>query len=276
MIAGSAAKTAVAPLSRLKVLFQVSTEKPPFFGTLQKIYAESGLRGFYRGNLGNCIKSGPELGVKLLAFDSLKERFTDAEGNLSALNRFLAGGFAAIISHAIMFPMAVVHTRLEATHAGSGYHGIVGTALTIYRNEGFIPTFYRGFVPMVISTFPANGISLGMYSWLKSRLETQRGQELGAGMLAACSTTAGIVSEAATYPMHLVKTRLMTQGSPGIPKRYSGVIDCCRQIYATEGITGLYKGFTPALIKHVPSVAVTMVSYEILKKQFGLEKAHHK
>lgn len=39
MIAGSAAKTAVAPLSRLKVLFQVSTEKPPFFGTLQKIYA---------------------------------------------------------------------------------------------------------------------------------------------------------------------------------------------------------------------------------------------
>lgn len=48
-------------------------------------------------------------------------------------------------------------------------------------------------------------------------LETQRGQELGAGMLAACSTTAGIVSEAATYPMHLVKTRLMTQVSPSPP-----------------------------------------------------------
>jgi len=274
-IAGSVAKTAVAPLSRLKVLFQVSTTKPPFFGTLKKVYQESGIRGLYRGNLANICKSAPELGLKLLAFDKFKEMLTDDKGHLSGTSRFVAGGLSAIFSHTVMFPMAVIHTRMEATHSSSGYYGIIGTALAIYRAEGFIPTFYRGFIPMVISTFPANGISLGFYSFLKSYFEEKNQKELGIGMLALCSTASGIVSETLTYPMHLIKTRLMTQGSPGIPKQYSGVIDCIRQIAKAEGVGGLYKGFTPAIIKHVPSVCVTMVTYEVLKKQFGIEK-HHK
>lgn len=43
---------------------------------------------------------------------------------LNPVTRFLSGGFASMIAHAIMFPVEVVKMRLEATSvAEGGYHG---------------------------------------------------------------------------------------------------------------------------------------------------------
>jgi hypothetical protein len=84
MFAGAIAKSSVAPLSRMKVLFQVSESKPSLYQTFMKIYSvryrlllpnmfkQGGIRAFYRGNMTNCMKAGPAMGIKLLLFDTFK------------------------------------------------------------------------------------------------------------------------------------------------------------------------------------------------------------
>lgn len=53
-------------LSRIKILFQqYKTTPPSMVQTLKNIYAAEGVRGLFRGNLVNLIKSSPESAVKV-------------------------------------------------------------------------------------------------------------------------------------------------------------------------------------------------------------------
>eukprot|EP01127_Copromyxa_protea_P011821 TRINITY_DN300_c0_g1_i4.p1 TRINITY_DN300_c0_g1~~TRINITY_DN300_c0_g1_i4.p1 ORF type:complete len:455 (-),score=85.79 TRINITY_DN300_c0_g1_i4:53-1417(-) len=276
MFAGAIAKTAVAPLSRMKILFQVSDHKPSFMNVVKKIYSQGGIRAFYRGNFTNCIKAGPAMGIKLLLFDNFKAWVKDNGYSLNPVTRFLSGGLASMIAHAIVFPIEVVKMRLEATsvHEG-GYRGISDCVTRTLRNEGF-GAFFRGVVPQMLATFPSSGITLGFYSAAKDEMERRKGtKNLKSLDIAICSTASGLVGELATYPLHLAKTRLAVDGAPGHGERkYFGLWDCLVKTKAVNGIGGLYRGFTPTLIKHVPSVAVTMTTYEVLKTRFGISKGH--
>lgn len=273
MVAGSIAKTSVAPLSRLKVLFQVSQGRPSIKETVMKIYNQGGLRAFYRGNMTNCMKAGPAMGIKLLLFDNFKQWVSDNGYSLNPVTRFFSGGLASMIAHAIMFPVEVVKMRLEATSvAEGGYHGFTDCVTKMLRNEG-IGAFFRGVLPQMLATFPSSGITLGSYSSIKAELERRRGtKNLTSTDIAMCSTFSGLLGEAITYPLHLAKTRLAVDGAPGHPRSYNGLSDCFVKTVQTGGVTALYRGFVPTLVKHLPSVAVTMTTYEILKTRFGIAK----
>jgi hypothetical protein len=56
----------------------------------------------------------------------------------------------------------------------------------------------------------------------------------------------------------------------GVPQ-YSGIVDCVRTVFRTEGITGFYKGLIPCYLKVVPSMAISFMTYERLKKFLGFE-----
>ena len=72
VVAGCVSRTAVAPLERLKIIFQVQdvvssqphkhTSTPKYSGvyqSLQKILAEEGWKGFFKGNGTNCARVFP-------------------------------------------------------------------------------------------------------------------------------------------------------------------------------------------------------------------------
>ena len=54
---------------------------------------------------------------------------------------------------------------------------------------------------------------------------------------------AGFCTDAAQHPLLTIKNRLMTQGSSGAYS-YKGPLDAAKQIIATEGVRGLYKGYS--------------------------------
>jgi hypothetical protein len=65
---------------------------------LRGIYRLDGFRGFFRGNLTNCIKAVPENALKMLSFDLLKSALSSPQGTIAPRDRFLAGGAAAVIA----------------------------------------------------------------------------------------------------------------------------------------------------------------------------------
>lgn len=65
-----------------------------------------------------------------------------------------------------------------------------------------------------------------------------------------CNASADVffhVPQVATHPIDTVKSNL--QGlSAG---KYSGSLDCARQIVASSGITGLFRGLTPRISRYM-------------------------
>ena len=96
----------------------------------------------------------------------------------------------------------------------------------------------------------------------------------------------GIVNSFVSAPMELIKIRLQNQGlethSPSLRERmrrkkqpldtsrgaaglkYSGPLDCTRQIYKAEGVGGLYRGFWVTMVRETPSYGAYFASYEVL------------
>ena len=59
-------------------------------------------------------------------------------------------------------------------------------------------------------------------------------------------------------------------GSDGRPRRYTGMVDCARQIMRGSGVGGLYRGLSAQLCKAVPVAATGFVAYDTMRGQLGL------
>ena len=53
-------------------------------------------------------------------------------------------------------------------------------------------------------------------------------------------------------------------------RHYDGVVDAFRQIVKAEGVRGLYRGMVPNAVKVVPNNAIRFVVFEAVKKHMGL------
>jgi solute carrier family 25 carnitine/acylcarnitine transporter 20/29 len=65
------------------------------------------------------------------------------------------------------------------------------------------------------------------------------------------------------YPLDVIKSKLQVDSYSN--PRYSGILDCGRQVVAAEGVHGLFRGFVPALARSFPANAVCFAVYEATK-----------
>lgn len=81
------------------------------------------------------------------------------------------------------------------------------------------------------------------------------------------TAASAMASESVTFPIDITKTRLQLQGemgaTAGAPKR--GAISMAISIGKEEGIAGLYRGLSPALLRHVFYTSIRIVAYENLR-----------
>jgi len=90
-----------------------------------------------------------------------------------------------------------------------------------------------------------------------------------------CAGAAG--GATATYSTHwldTVKVKMQAQ-----PHLYSGALPCLQQTLKTEGLRGLYKGASPAIVGNMTKASVVFMSYgfceEMVRKTCGTEAGGH-
>lgn len=198
------------------------------------------------------------------------------------------GALSGAASAFITCPLDVIKTKLQAQVARpkvtgpSGremYRGMIGTCKTIIRQDGLIG-LYRGLSPMALGYLPTWMIYMSVYDSSKDYFYDNGWHDNTTNKNLAraySSVIAGACSTLGTNPIWVIKTRMMSQGSPSAaasaraPWLYTGVWDAARKMYKSEGPRAFYSGLGPALLG-LTHVAIQFPLYEILREEFtGIE-----
>lgn len=75
-------------------------------------------------------------------------------------------------------------------------------------------------------------------------------------------STSAVVATTITYPFDLLRTRFAIQATPGNTKVYSSLRYAFWHIYKHEGVTGYFRGLTPAIMAMVPYMGLFFASYQ--------------
>ncbi|KAJ3412663.1 hypothetical protein HDV05_000413 [Chytridiales sp. JEL 0842] len=182
-IAGCAAKTAVAPLDRVKILFQVNNphfEKysGSFFGVFraaQAIKSQFGVYGLFQGHSATLLRIFPYAAIKFMAYEQFKDYIMPRKADETPFRRTLAGSLAGVTSIFFSYPLDLLRVRLSyEVKSAKDARTLFQTAKNIYTEPnpispyfGFL-NFYRGFMPTFYGMIPYAGVSFLTYETMKA------------------------------------------------------------------------------------------------------------
>lgn len=103
-------RTFVAPLERLKLEYIVRGEQKKLVELIKSIAATQGLKGFWKGNLVNILRTAPFKAVNFCAYDTYRKQLLRLTGNEETTNfeRFIAGAAAGITATILCLPLDTV------------------------------------------------------------------------------------------------------------------------------------------------------------------------
>lgn len=273
-MAGCVSRTVVSPLERMKIIFQIQTPGSQNYKgvwpTLVKMWTEEGFAGFMRGNGSNCLRIFPYSAIQFASYNIYKPFFlAEGESELTVTMRLVAGGFAGITSVAMTYPLDICRTRLSIQCADlnalnrNDSLGMWGTMKDIYRNEGGIFGLYRGIMPTIYGVAPYVGLNFAVYESVRKRFSNMEGGEPTAMEKLAAGAISGAVAQSITYPFDVLRRRFQVNSMLGNP--YASTWHACKTIFAKEGLRGFYQGLSANLLKVIPSMSSSWLTFEMTR-----------
>jgi len=209
--------------------------------------------------------------------------------DLSLTEVFAAGSSGGMTTSFLLTPLELIKCRLQVDRVESGPGGRAGAAAPRYagpldclvksvRADG-LRVLYRGHS----ATFAREGLGTGCWfatyeAGLRALAPGVPRGELPTPTVLAAGALAGVVLNIVPYPFDTAKSVLQTLQSPaaaagagagagaaaaGAPR---GLLDAFSLIVETEGVVGLYRGITPALLRAIPANAAVFLTYESLTR----------
>ena len=244
------AKTATAPLERLKMLSQTSSlqsaagsETTGLLNITRQVMRTEGVAGFWAGNGTNLIRIFPAKAVVFGCNDFYNNWITSTITSSNPKTvAFISGGLSGMTASSLTYPLDFARGRISGKGAGADgkkrYTGLMNTIRLTVAEEGF-GALYRGIRATLIGAIFYEGIKFGTVGLCEDFLGnefsftggdgTSKGEKILRktifGALGGCA--AGLL----TYPNDTVRRLLQIQGSKGTTSSYSGYFDCVRKVY---------------------------------------------
>ncbi|KAL4883441.1 mitochondrial carrier domain-containing protein, partial [Aspergillus karnatakaensis] len=145
-LAGCAAKTVVAPLDRVKILFQASNPQyAKYTGSwaglilaIRDIKRYEGSRGLFRGHSATLLRIFPYAAIKFLAYEQIRAVVIPSHDKETPFRRLISGSMAGITSVFFTYPLELIRVRLAFETKKSQRSSLTGMLRQIY-NERVTP-----------------------------------------------------------------------------------------------------------------------------------------
>ncbi|KAJ9087299.1 coenzyme A transporter, variant 2 [Entomophthora muscae] len=279
------AKTAVAPLDRVKILFQVSNPSvQQHAGSLSGIMRAMGdinrlhgIPGLFQGHMATLLRIFPYAAIKFMAFEQFKVVIEDSNMVERDTGRFLAGSLAGLTSVFFTYPMDMLRTRMA--YEVESPVGILAMSRNIYLESpvtriGGLSNFYRGFIPTLMGVVPYGGVSFWCYSKITNYFQTQipdiamSDNQLKAWAELASGGLAGAVAQTVSYPLEVIRRRMQVGGRFG-PRQ--SIYTTITEIYVKNGLRGYFAGLSIGYIKVTPMTAISFFTYVQMKRLLEID-----
>ncbi|KAH9701567.1 mitochondrial uncoupling protein 2 [Citrus sinensis] len=203
---------------------------------------------------------------------------------ISFAQTFLCSAFAACFAELFCewvlqlctIPLDTAKVRLQLqkkTASGDGvsvskYRGLMGTVVTIAREEG-LWALWNGVIAGLHRQCIYGGLRIGLYDPVKTFLvgsdfvgDIPLYQKIFAALLT------GAIAIVVANPTDLVKVRLQAEGKlpSGVPRRYYGALDAYCTIVRQEGLGALWTGLGPNIARNAIVNAAELASYDQVKE----------
>ncbi|GMH61575.1 hypothetical protein TL16_g03285 [Triparma laevis f. inornata] len=163
-LAGMLAKTIVAPLDRIKIMYQVTSL--PFSlsslpSTITRIVQTEGPLALWKGNMVMMFRVFPYAGVQFMVFDYLKLVLKP----LTPQKTLLAGSTAGAVSSICTYPLDLARARL-AVVKGKSSAGDFRVMIQKLASGGY-SQLYRGITPTLVGMVPYAGLAFSTNEMLR-------------------------------------------------------------------------------------------------------------
>lgn len=277
-IAGATSRTLTAPLDRIRIYFQVQTARDfasarkeglvpavkhvvrNFRTAIKTILSDGGIASFYRGNALNCMRIAPESAISFVVMERLTDRLMKREEEIEeaemqrgiigdddpdeidigkvylspAGRRFAAGAIAGTCGQFAAYPIETIRMRVMAMHRlGAGFDSslkISKSTMNLVDTHVDTPSafFKRARLP---GTWHPHGFSA----------------------IPKPSFAFAAYSTAAAAPL----PPSGPGGLAGLMSR-SLIVKAVKDIYASAGIFGFYRGILPATLSIAPFMGTNL------------------
>lgn len=197
--------------------------------------------------------------------ESTSKEEHDYEGlppNYSVGANMVAGAFAGIAEHTLMFPADFLKTRLQVISPPSGglYNGVMDAISKINKTEGY-KTMYRGITSVFVGAGPAHAMHFLTYESVKQAFGGNEDKKHHPFVGAVSGASATIAGDALMTPFDVVKQRMQVHGSV-----FKSIAQCTKSVYKSEGLAAFYVSYPTTLCMSVPFTALFVPVYESISK----------
>ena len=274
--AGCFSRCFVHPMDTLRSRVMVSTSSTVTLrSAFRDLLLTDGLRGLYRGFGISIIMQAPAVATYLTTYDASKKHITIQTGlSVTSAPVHLASGLIAeTVSAVFWVPMEVIKQRAQVRSIGAA--SSISIARDLLSREG-PRALFSGYALTVGVYGPYAMIYFMAYErfkqWSALQCTGNRNatEELSTPWIASSAATAAAIAAAVTTPLDVIKTRLQTQGDIGGRNAYKGTFHAAKIIVAEEGLVRFVRGVSARVMWIMPGTAITMSTFEYLKKRFRL------
>ncbi|RUS35361.1 mitochondrial carrier domain-containing protein [Jimgerdemannia flammicorona] len=251
------------------------------FQALVLVFRHEGIRGIQRG-LGSayvyqiCL-NGTRLGLYEPIRNGINDLFSNDHSNNNIPVRIASGGISGICGAAIGSPFYLVKTRMQSyspsfSQIGHQHHytSIYNALSSVFRAEG-VRGLYRGIDAAMARAGVGSAVQLPTYDMTKQVLRTRFGMGDNFSTHFASSLICGFFVCCAMNPFDVISTRMYNQKMDPVTGQgvlYKNPLDCVAKMLHTEGVAGLYKGFSAHYLRIGPHTVLMFIFLEQLKRAY--------
>lgn len=253
-----------------KVLCQWYERPGHFHGTVDafaKIVRHEGITSLWSGLPPTLVMAVPATMLYFTAYDQMMARMlSELELNHQpAWVPSLCGSLARVVTVTAVSPLEFMRTKLQSERMQ--YSDVYKATSSLIKQHGIL-SLWHGWGPTILRDVPFSAMYWTFYEFIKQCFNHDEYQVLLTFMSGAL---AGMVAAVITLPFDVVKThRQIELGEADIlqSNRRVSTAKVISALYRKNGITSLFAGLTPRLIKVAPACAIMISTYEYGKYFF--------
>ena len=191
-------------------------------------------------------------------------------GWLKTIQPFAAGGIAGSMATCVIQPIDMVKVRIQLAGETAGSKSPFVIARAIIAKDGF-KSLYKGLDAAVVRQLTYTTARLGVFRYTSENLKSKDEKTLPYYKKAFAGLFAGAVGAFVGNPADLSLVRMQADATLPLDQRrnYKGVFDAFRSIVRDEGVTSLWKGSLPTVVRAMALNLGMLATFDQAKEHFA-------